>query len=420
MVEILEFGIHEGIPSVGNACEASKRGQVCPACVDLAASAVQSGRIIVGKDNNMINIQAFINPQVQDSEALLEFAEALTDRAPAIERDMARLAQVPTDRAVIADIFRAMHNIKGDAAMCKVEMVALIAHPVESLLTRLRSGELRYSRLLGEVILLAVDRLELATESLVARKPLSHLKLVELVEGLEKLCLAQQSELDRLAAQVIQAVTGFRPQGALRATVNRPSAQAVAQDHVLPDLQFFRSLALQFEARSPLFQGRTQRILDLALETNRAAGTKVDARQLEAAVYMHDVGMMFLPEPVWLKTGRLSEAERQALQTHCGFGAGLLDRMAGWQAAKEMVLQHHEMPDGAGYPNGLKDDKICAGAKILAIVDAFEAVTLKHSARGQKVSILRAIAEVNACDKQFAPDWIEPFNTVIRRLLEQQ
>lgn len=368
----------------------------------------------------MANIQALINPRVQDREALLEFAEALIDRAPNIERDMARLAQTPTDRVVIADIFRAMHNIKGDAAMCKVEMAAMIVHPIESMLTRLRSGELRYSKMMGEAILLAVDRLELATEALVARKPLSHLKLVELVEGLDKLCQVQQSELDRLAAQVIQAVTGFRPQGTRKAAVGQPSVRPVVQqDQVAPDLQFFRTLALQLEARSSLFQGRTQRILELALETNRAAGLTVDATQLEAAVYMHDVGMMFLPEPLWLKTGKLSEADRNALQTHCGFGSGLLARMKGWEAAAEMVQQHHEMPDGGGYPDGVRGDKICAGAKILAIVDAFEAVTLKHSARKHKISVLRAIAEVNACDKQFAPEWIEPFNTVIRRMLEQ-
>lgn len=391
--------------------------QLC-GCVDLAGAAVQSDWISVHKDKNMANLQALSNPRVQDREALLEFAEALTDRAPDIERNMARLAQAPTDRVVIADIFRAMHNIKGDAAMCKVEMAALIAHPIESLLTRLRSGELRYSRLLGEVILLAVDRLELATEALVARKPLSHLKLVELVEGLETLCQAQQSALDRLAAQVIQAVTGFRPQERPKASFDKPSAQPVT-DHVLPDLQFFRSLALQYEARSPLFQGRTGRILELALETNRAAGSPVDATQLEAAIYLHDVGMMFLPESVWLKTGKLSEAERRALQTHSGFGADLLARMEGWQGAAEMVRQHHEMPDGAGYPDGIKGDKICTGAKIIAIVDAFEAVTLKHSTRGHKISVLRAIAEVNACDKQFAPEWILPFNTVVRRMLEQ-
>ena len=76
------------------------------------------------------------------------------------------------------------------------------------------------------------------------------------------------------------------------------------------------------------------------------------------------------------------------------------------------------MPDGAGYPLGLSQEKICAGAKILAIVDAFEAVMLKHIHRGKNRSVLRAIAEVNACDKQFAPEWLVPFNQLIRRTVE--
>jgi HD-GYP domain-containing protein (c-di-GMP phosphodiesterase class II) len=100
-------------------------------------------------------------------------------------------------------------------------------------------------------------------------------------------------------------------------------------------------------------------------------------------------------------------------------GRGLLQRMPGWEAAAEMVAQHHEMPDGAGYPESTTQAAdICPGAKILAIVDAFEAVMLKHIHRGKNRSVLRAIAEVNACDNQFAPEWIAPFNTVIRKTIE--
>ncbi len=52
--------------------------------------------------------------------------------------------------------------------------------------------------------------------------------------------------------------------------------------------------------------------------------------------------------------------------------------MPGWMAAAEMVAQHREMPDGRGYPQQLRGDAICPGAKILAIIDAFEAVMLKQ------------------------------------------
>ena len=144
----------------------------------------------------------------------------------------------------------------------------------------------------------------------------------------------------------------------------------------------------------------------------------MDATQLQAAVYLHDIGMMFAPESVWLKVGKLTDADKQLLREHPGQSAGLLQRMPGWEAAAEMVAQHHEMLDGGGYPAGLKAPAICPGAKILAIVDAFEAVTLKHSHRGQTRSLVRAIAEINACDNQFAAEWIAPFNSVIRKMVE--
>jgi HD-GYP domain-containing protein (c-di-GMP phosphodiesterase class II) len=108
------------------------------------------------------------------------------------------------------------------------------------------------------------------------------------------------------------------------------------------------------------------------------------------------------------------------LHEHPGYAAGLLSRMEGWEAAAEMVAQHHEMPDGRGYPEGIAARAICDGAKILAIVDAFEAVMLKHASRGRNRSVLRAIAEINACDNQFAPDWIGPFNQIIQRTIDQQ
>ena len=128
--------------------------------------------------------------------------------------------------------------------------------------------------------------------------------------------------------------------------------------------------------------------------------------------------MMLLPESTWLKVGKMTEEDKLAMRNHPGFAAGLLQRMPGWQGAAEIVAQHHEMPDGGGYPSGLKASQICDGAKILAIVDAFEAVMLKHIHRGKNRSVLRAIAEINACDNQFSPEWIAPFNTVIRKTIE--
>lgn len=354
---------------------------------------------------------------IQDREALEEFADSLTDRAPEVERDVARLKKHPAERELIADLFRAVHNIKGDAALCKFELGVLIAHPIETMMSRFREGEIPFSDLLAEMILLAVDRLELATSALLAHKSLENLQLSTLVDGLERLSMASVSEVDARCAELIEAVTGFSPViGDL--SCRAPRLGKPSSEHAGNDLQFFRSLSLQLENRSPLFKGRTMRILRLALETNKTGGHLVDSAQLEAAVYLHDVGMMLIPEAIWLKVGKMSEEDKLALRNHPGFAAGLLQRIPGWEAAAEMVAQHHEMPDAAGYPKGLPADKICPGAKILAIVDAFEAVMLKHIHRGKNRSVLRAIAEINACDKQFAPEWIAPFNAVIRKTIE--
>lgn len=366
-----------------------------------------------------MDIRSVIAPVIQDREALEEFADALNDRAHEIERDIARLARAPGDREITASLFRGVHNIKGDAALCKFDLGIAIAHPIESLMSRFRDGEIPFSKLLAEMILLAIDRLELATDAVLTHKPMEGLHLLALVQGLEAVAEAGTDSLDAGCAELIESVTGFPPViPEISTRAPRVSTPKPDQKNASVDLQFFRSLALQFESRSPLFKGRTMRILRLALETNKAAGNTVDAVQLEAAVYLHDVGMMFLPESVWLKVGKMSPEDKISLRNHPGFAGGLLQRMPGWEEAAKMVAQHHEMPDGRGYPNQLHNADICSGAKILAIVDAFEAVMLKHIHRGKNRSVLRAIAEINACDNQFAPEWIAPFNAVIRKTIE--
>ncbi len=366
-----------------------------------------------------MDINSIAASTVVDREALEEFAEVLLERAAEIEGNIADLKNSPDDRETTDSLFRAVHNIKGDASLCKYDLAVAIAHPIESIMARFREGEIPFSERLAETILLAVDRLELATDALLARKSIENLNLTCLIQGLETLAGQPKDQLDPACSDLIEAVTGFPPvMPDISSRPPRASAANSAENSLNTDLQFFRSLALQFESRSPLFKGRTMRILRLAQETNKAGNNAVDPMQLEAAVYLHDVGMMLLPESIWLKIGKMGPDDKLALRNHPGFAAGLLQRIPGWNAAAEMVAQHHEMPDGAGYPNQLVDAEICPGAKILAIVDAFEAVMLKHIHRGKNRSVLRAIAEINACDKQFSAEWIAPFNAVIRKTVE--
>ena len=364
--------------------------------------------------------RSIVTPVITDRQALEEFIESLSDLVPAIERDIARLRIASDDHETVSSLFRAIHNIKGDATLCRIDLAAHIVHPVETLLARLRKGEIAFSDLLAEAILLAIDRLELAIESIQNGRSLDALRLEVLIDGFEQLASEAPAKIDDHACDLIEAVTNFRPASEHTQQILSGTSSLMRRSPILAseDLLFFLSLANLFEARSPLFKGRSSRLLRLAFETNQERDKPVDPQQLEAAIYMHDIGMMFLPEAIWLKTGRMTPEEKQELSSHPGHAAGLLSRMHGWEEAAQMVEQHHEMPDGRGYPKGIKGDQICDGAKILAIVDAFEAVMLKHINRGNNRSVLRAIAEINACDNQFAPEWIAPFNQVIRRVVE--
>jgi HD-GYP domain-containing protein (c-di-GMP phosphodiesterase class II) len=364
-----------------------------------------------------MNYDSLLTPKIHDINTFQDFRESLADHAPRIEQIIAELKRAPGKMMLISDLFRAFHNIKGDAGLCRVEFVVPLVHGIETLLSRMRAGELQLTEVLSEVLLLTLDRLEQAVESLSNNASASSLHLPTLARGLDGLSTLQADELDPACARLIEAVTGFKHAAVVLPDRTRAEVERSNEERS-QDLRFFRNMALQLEMRSPLFRGRTARNLQLALATNKAAGGVVSSIQLEAAVYMHDIGMMFLPESLWLKVERMTDAERAQLVDHPAWAAGLLARMDGWQDASTMCLQHHESIEGNGYPNKLSGNDIVPGAKILALVDAFEAVMLKHSHRGQNKSVLRAIAEVNASDQQFDPDWIEPFNRVIRNMME--
>lgn len=357
-----------------------------------------------------------------DEEMLPDFIESLAQNLVQIEQDAQKLQEDPASKALITSLFRAVHNLKGDAALCRVPLGTALAHPIESLLMRVREGHLLFSPLLSEAILLTFDKLEQSCSALLEKRKLDSLNLPLLLSELTQLVETQGDNLDAQALHFLQALSGVQvtsdalpPTGVLPQIDSQNVSQASnSQRH---DLQFFEILAKQLETHSEHLRGRTRRQLYLALETNREAGGIVDENQLAAAVYLHDIGMLFLPFSLWLKPGKISEEERKQLNLHPLWAAGLLQRMQGWEGAAHMVLQHHEHPNSP-YAHTQSWEEICDGAKILALVDAFEAIHFKHQDRGRKISALRAIAEINACERQFAPEWIAPFNRVIRRWMQ--
>lgn len=183
------------------------------------------------------------------------------------------------------------------------------------------------------------------------------------------------------------------------------------------DLDFFHHLILQIESYFPFWKNRSSRILKLVTQMNQSYGYPVDHEQLKAAVYLHDIGMSFIPPQKIYIAKNLNEDDLELMHSHCKTGFKWLSMIPGWEGAATMILQHHERYDGTGYPSSLVAEKICDGAKLLAIGDAYASITAHDKKGKQSKSIINAVSEINqGTSLQFDPQWVEVFNHVIRNL----
>ncbi len=104
--------------------------------------------------------------------------------------------------------------------------------------------------------------------------------------------------------------------------------------------------------------------------------TKGKLSELVMASLLHDIGMMKIPEHIWNKDGRLTKAENEEVQKHALYGEEIVRALPGIPEAVPVIIgQHQERIDGSGYPRHLTKDAIHYGARLLALIDSYEAQT---------------------------------------------
>ncbi|MDD2998538.1 MAG: HD domain-containing protein, partial [Candidatus Riflebacteria bacterium] len=96
---------------------------------------------------------------------------------------------------------------------------------------------------------------------------------------------------------------------------------------------------------------------------------------IELAAMLHDIGKIGLPDELLELAGPLDEEERKKVEAHSLIGAAMIREIPGMEMIAEIVLGHHESPDGSGYPRGLKLEEIHLGSLIIAVADSFDAMT---------------------------------------------
>ena len=154
-----------------------------------------------------------------------------------------------------------------------------------------------------------------------------------------------------------------------------------AQRHVkkLNDLYLstIGAFSTAIEAKDGVTSDHVHRVQAYALGLARALGVndKETLQAIEAASLLHDTGKLAVPEHILNKPGRLTPAEFETMKTHVDVGADILSSIDFPYPVVPIVRAHHENWDGTGYPRKLRGEDIPIGARILAVVDCFDALT---------------------------------------------
>lgn len=176
-------------------------------------------------------------------------------------------------------------------------------------------------------------------------------------------------------------------------------------------LETVKSLAKAIEANDYYTRGHCDRVSTLSLKVGREIGlSPAEMKDLEFAGILHDIGKLGVPGTVIHKPGMLTDAEYAQVMKHPAIGGEILQGVVFLEESRGILMQHHERYDGKGYPAGLSGEGIHRSARILAIADAYDAMTSDRPYRAAPLSEAAAREElVKGRGCQFDPQLTDCF-----------
>jgi putative nucleotidyltransferase with HDIG domain len=178
------------------------------------------------------------------------------------------------------------------------------------------------------------------------------------------------------------------------------------------------AFAMAIDAKDQVTHGHIRRVQQYTMEVARELGVTDDKqlRAIEAAALLHDTGKLAVPEYILNKPGPLTSAEFEKMKEHATVGANILKSIDFPYPVEPIVRHHHENWDGRGYPDGLHGQEIPLGARILSVVDCYDALT---SDRPYRPRMTRQQAEHILLDRRgtmYDPWVVDRFLRILDRL----
>lgn len=191
-----------------------------------------------------------------------------------------------------------------------------------------------------------------------------------------------------------------------------PVSEKNLQDNLRYNLcRVILSLFNTFGDQAGYFISHSQNVSRLAGITARAMNMSAsDISMAEMAGLLHDIGMVGVERHIVLKAGLITPEEYEAIKIHCIAGSKMLSSISELTDISDIVMQHHERPDGAGYPKALSSAKIKEHSKIISVAEAYDAMTAKSFYKAAPYSKEKAIEElVRNSSAQFDEETVKVF-----------
>src|SRR5439155_1385668 len=196
--------------------------------------------------------------------------------------------------------------------------------------------------------------------------------------------------------------------------VTRAQAEKVRYIEEIADLHMntIESLAIAIDAKDQTTHGHVRRTQIYATEMGKLLKiSESEVRALVAGALLHDIGKLAVPEYILNKPGKLTESEFAKMKIHPTVGGDILKRVNFPYPVEDIVRYHHEKWDGSGYPKGLKAQAIPLVARIISVVDFYDATRCdrpyrKGMKREDSLALLRTMAG-NAFDPRVVEKFIE-------------
>jgi diguanylate cyclase (GGDEF)-like protein len=175
-------------------------------------------------------------------------------------------------------------------------------------------------------------------------------------------------------------------------------------------------LSTALDVRDKMTHRHARRVARMAAAVARAMHlSPEEVSEIEYAAALHDIGKIGVADSILRKAASLDEDEWLEMRRHSELGYEILKGIDFFQNAAEIVYAHHEHFDGTGYPRGLVGDEIPLGARVFAIVDAYDAMTSRRPYRDAMAREAALIEIAGHAGTQFDPKVVRAFMTIIRQ-----